>query len=95
MNDAATPRTVAYFPNSARGATGYVSDPFGKWFARFVKKTLGKDCGLTFHAFRHLFRDALAEADVSLQYVEALGGWNSSRRSAEKLYGKGPVCPTA
>ena len=77
------------FPDLRLGATGYFSDPFSKWFARFVKTTLGKTCEATFHSFRHQFRDALAEAGVPIPDVEALGGWELMQRSAERNYGKG------
>jgi hypothetical protein len=71
-------------------ATGNFSNPFSKWFARFVDATLGEGCAATFHSFRHHFRDALREAGVSIEDAEALGGWKSEGRSAERDYGKGP-----
>jgi integrase len=74
------------FPELPRSAAGYLSDPFGKWFGRFVEKTLGKQCKATFNSFRHHFRSALFEGDVSTPVVEALGGWELGRRSAEKNY---------
>lgn len=78
------------FPDLPCGATGYFSDPFSKWFGRFLKSALGKESGATFHAFRHAFRDALSEAGVPIPDVEALGGWELIQRSAERGYGKGP-----
>lgn len=86
-SDATNPRL---FPDNPRGANGYYSSPFGKWFGRFVEKTLGETCKATFHSFRHHFRDAMREAELSTDYVEALGGWGDDKRSAERLYGKGP-----
>jgi integrase len=87
QRDTAHPRL---FPELPQGATGYYSDPSSKWFACFVDKTLGEHCKATFHSFRHHFRDALMEADVSLPFVAALGGWKSPLRSAESKYGRGP-----
>ena len=78
------------FPDLPLGATGYFSNPFSKWFARFVNSALGEKCEATFHSFRHLFRDALAEAGVPIPDVEKLGGWEIMARSAERQYGKGP-----
>ncbi len=75
-----------FFPELPRSAGGYFSDPFGKWFGRFVEKTLGEQCKATFNSFRHHFRSALFDADVSIPAVEALGGWEVGRRSAEKNY---------
>lgn len=77
------------FPNNPRGADGYYSTPFGRWFARFKRTTLGKDCKATFHTFRHHFRDAMRDAEISIEYAEALGGWGSDGRSEEKHYGTG------
>lgn len=78
------------FPDLSIGASGYFSDPFSKWFRRFVKTTLGAGCRATFHSFRHTFRDALTEAGVPIPDVEAIGGWELMQRSAERGYGKGP-----
>lgn len=78
------------FPDLPLGATGYFSNPFSKFFARFRKATLGKECKATFHSLRHHFRDALTEAGVPIPDVEALGGWQVGERSAERLYGSGP-----
>ena len=78
------------FPDLPLGASGYFSDPFSKWFGRFVKTTLGENCEASFHSFRHMFRDALTEAGVPIPDVEALGGWELMARSAERKYGRGP-----
>jgi uncharacterized protein YjbK len=40
-----------------------------------------------FHSFRHNYRDALREADISIEKVRALGGWSTGR--TEDDYGKG------
>lgn len=76
------------FPDLTRAATGYFSDNFQKWFSRFLIDTLGSKPKATFHSFRHMFRGALREADVSLGRAEALGGWKS-QRSTEADYGQG------
>ncbi len=78
------------FPDLKRGASGYFSDPFSKWFGRFLNSALGKKCEATFHSFRHNFRDALREAGVPTPDVEALGGWEIREHSAERDYGSGP-----
>ena len=86
QNDYSHPRL---FPELPCGASGYFSDPFSKWFARFVSNTLGAGCEATFHSFRHMFRDALRVASVPIDDVERLGGWDSGHRSAERGYGNG------
>ena len=85
--DALQPRL---FPDLEIGANGYFSDPFSKWFGRFRKAALGKECKATFHSFRHHFRDAMRDAEISIEYVEAVCGWGNGRRSEEKRYGTGP-----
>jgi integrase len=81
--DRAEPRL---FPELTRSKSGYVSDSFGKWFKRFIKNAVGPECRATFKSFRHQFRSALFDADVSIPVTEALGGWELVRRSAEKNY---------
>lgn len=78
------------FPDLPCGASGYFSDPFSKWFGRFLKTTLGDKCEATFHSFRHMLRDALTEAGVPIPDVERIGGWELMQRSAERQYGRGP-----
>ena len=70
------------FPDLAVASTGYASDNFSKWFARFLDH-LGIDHPRkNFHSFRHTFRDALRAADVSLERARLLGGWTSGDTDA-------------
>ncbi len=78
------------FPELRMGASGYFSDPFSKWFGRFVDKAISEECKATFHSLRHHFRNALDEARVPVSDVELLGGWNLTERSAESDYLDGP-----
>lgn len=76
------------FPElEASGSTGYISDPFSKWFARFLEKVGIRERRKTFHSFRHTYRDALREADISVERVRALGGWSTG--NTEDRYGSG------
>lgn len=68
-------------------STGYFSDNFSKWFSRFLLKAGAKTRNTSFHSFRHSYRDALREADISRERVQALGGWASGR--TEDDYGSG------
>ncbi len=79
--------TVPLFPELEVGSTGYRSDQFSKFFSRFLKKVGITNPKKVFHSFRHTYRDALREADLSDQKVRALGGWSSSR--TEDNYGRG------
>lgn len=69
------------FPELTAGHNGYFSDAFSKWFARFVKRTLGENCEATLHSFRHQFRDATRVARLPDESVGRLAGWE---------HGKGP-----
>jgi integrase len=75
------------FPELPLGTTGYRSDPFSKFFARFLDKVGIRDPKKVFHSFRHNYRDALREADISIERVRALGGWSTGK--TEDDYGKG------
>ncbi len=76
------------FPELKRDRRGYYSDPFQKWFSRFLGKAGAKAPRTSFHSFRHNFRDALREADVSREATLALGGW-AGQGVADTVYGGG------
>jgi integrase len=76
------------FPDLPMGAKGYFSDPFQKWFSRFLRKAGAKAPKTSFHSFRHCFRDALRESDVKRDAVLALGGW-AGNGGTEEIYGSG------
>lgn len=76
------------FPELPKGKRGYYSDPFQKWFSRFLTSIGAKAPKTSFHSFRHCFRDALRYADISTERVRALGGW-TSKGGAEEIYGAG------
>lgn len=79
---------VRLFPElTAAKATGYLSDNFSKWFANFLEKAGAKRPRTSFHSFRHNYRDALREADISGERVRALGGWAGKDTSDD--YGSG------
>lgn len=76
------------FPELTSARTsGYLSDNFSKWFANFLASAGAKRPRTSFHSFRHTYRDALREADISAERVRALGGWSSGR--TEDDYGSG------
>jgi integrase len=79
---------VRLFPDLPKGKRGYYSDPFQKWFSRFLVGIGAKTPKTSFHSFRHCYRDALREADISSERVPALGGW-TSKGGAEEIYGAG------
>jgi integrase len=83
---------VRLFPELPKSAKGYYSDPFQKWFSRFLSNIGAKTSKTSFHSFRHCFRDALREAqdrlEVSTDIVRDIGGW-ARLSSAEAGYGLG------
>lgn len=81
------PARARLFPELTTASTGYISDNFSKWFANFLDKVGIKDNRKNFHSFRHTFRDALREAEISQERVRELGGWSSG--STEDDYGSG------
>ena len=74
------------FPDLKPDRRGYYSDGFQKWFGRHLIQIGAKAPKTSFHSFRHSFRDALREADVSRDAVLALGGWAGG---IEETYGGG------
>jgi len=80
------------FPELEPDSLGYLSGTFSKWFndkRRFLGKLGMAGTGVSFHSFRHNYRDALREADISLERVRALGGWSRESEGEEAIYGKG------
>ena len=75
-------------PDLPKGKRGYYSDPFQKWFSRFLAHIGAKTPKTSFYSFRHCYRDAVREADISPERVRALGGW-TSKGGAEEIYGAG------
>src|SRR5206468_1773502 len=76
------------FPDLPKAATGYYSDVLQKRFSRFLHRIGAAQDRTSFHSFRHSFRDALREADISTERVRALGGW-AGNGGEEEVYGGG------
>jgi integrase len=61
---------------------------YSRWFAnQFLGSLDMKGRKLSFHSFRHNFRDALREGAVGADFVNMLGGW--APRVAANRYGRG------
>jgi len=75
------------FPELPLGKTGRYSNPFSKWFSKFLHSVL-ENPAATFHSFRHHFRDALRAQRVNIEAVERLGGWRT-HAGQESEYGDG------
>lgn len=72
---------------------GYYSDPFSKWFRRFLSKAGASRLKTCFHSFRHSYRDALREARIEHDVGLALGWLDLNQREGgaetAALYGRG------
>jgi integrase len=75
-----------------RGADGFYSSPFSKWFGRF-KRDIGVTARtITFHSFRHTFVNALKQQGVDeLAIKELVGHVNTSITTGR--YGKKATPP--
>lgn len=77
------------FPELKKGSYGYMSDRIADWFSDgFLSKVVKKDGRISFHSFRHNFRDALREAEVPDFVLQGLGGWTQSKGVSDN-YGSG------
>jgi integrase len=66
------------------------SDAFGKWFLRF-RLSIGVDRStipkVSFHSFRHSFREACRESEIPDYAAKRIGGW-SAGSDQQSRYGK-------
>lgn len=81
-------KSARLFPDLPLGKKGYYSDPFQKWFGRFLNSVFGEERELSFHCFRHTWRDALRVAKVPDEIVKWLGGWTTGSE-VQSRYGHG------
>lgn len=63
-------------------------DLFQKRFSYWVDKHVKVRVGVSFHSWRHNFRDATRNAGVPIDAIRALGGW-ARGSSIEERYGQG------
>lgn len=86
---AAANKQERLFPDVTGIDQDQVSDRFSKRFTYWLKSQLRiKRKGISFHSFRHTFRDALREAEVPTDATRALGGW-ARGGGVEERYGSG------
>lgn len=66
------------FDDVPPGPDGYVSSTFSKRFATFWKSLGADEPGrkVTFHSFRHNFRDALRQPGIDRNLAKEVGGWS-------------------
>jgi integrase len=64
----------ALWPDLKKGADGFHSSPFSKWFGRFKLAVGVHSRKLTFHSFRHTFINELKQAGVDELLIRELVG---------------------
>ena len=64
---------------------GYYSSSYQKWFNRVLLRTEVKRPRISFHSFRHSFRNACRRAEIPIGVVCAIGGWKPD--GIHNLYG--------
>lgn len=84
-------KTDRLFPELRPGVKGIYSHNFSKWFGRFKGSVGFTEPSLVFHSFRHGFRDACREAEISEETALALGGWASVNQASR--YGRRGAVP--
>lgn len=77
------------FPNLTPGPRGHLSHKPSKFFGRLIDKTLGEDCPVVFHSFRHTFITGLRKARVARELRTALVGHEDG--SVHEAYGSVPM----
>lgn len=62
------------FPDLVADCKGVLTGNFSKWWGRYGHETLGLAKEKVFHSFRHTFKDACREAEVTEEIHDALTG---------------------
>lgn len=76
------------FPDLEKGADGYYSSVFGKFFNNNFLVSIGvKHAKNSFHSFRHSFEDACRDCDIPKEIMDAFQGHISGDMSGR--YGRG------
>lgn len=71
-----------------RDKLGSITGNWSKWFGRWTHKIGITDARKVFHSFRHRFKDACRDAEISEEIHDALTG-HSGNRSIARTYGLG------
>lgn len=78
------------FDDVSVGSDGYRSSTFSKRFKHWLTSLRIEEPGrhVTFHSFRHNFRDALRLPDINRDIIDELGGWSRGKETSTG-YGDG------
>lgn len=81
-------KEVRLFPELKKSGDRTYSHEASKWFSRFLINAGVKTDKTSYHSFRHTFRDAMRQAELSPGIVAALGGWDD-KEGVSSTYGQG------
>lgn len=76
------------FPDVPRGSEGKFSSIFTQRYSRHLKKIGAKQGKVSFHSFRHTWRDACRNNKVPDDRVCSIGGWEHGS-GTQTIYGSG------
>ena len=76
------------FSDVERGAEGKFTPAYSRRFSRHLVKIEAKTETTSFHSFRHCFRDAARNCDISDSRTCAIGGW-TIEKGVHSTYGDG------
>ncbi|MFN7113419.1 MAG: DUF6538 domain-containing protein [Alphaproteobacteria bacterium] len=79
------------FPELTKDAQGYYSGATSKWFTRLLKDCEIKTRKLSFHSFRHTFREALRKVHTPRDVAHTLGGWSQGEVADDYGWGEDSV----
>ncbi|MBB1250577.1 DUF6538 domain-containing protein [Rhizobium sp. G21] len=86
--EGSVPATGRLFSDLSGKTQKQAVDHFQKRFSYWLKTHIKVRNGVSFHSFRHTFRDATRDAELSIDAVRAIGGW-SRGSGIEERYGQG------
>jgi len=73
---------------------GTVTANWGKWFGRYIRTTCGiSDVKITYHSFRHSFKDTCRALDLSEPIQDAITGHSDGREARKYGYMSYPLGP--
>lgn len=83
------------FPLISSGASRQLTASFSQWFGRYIRGVVGiTDTRKVFHSFRHGFKTACRECDISKEHHDRLTG-HSSGDVGDSYGGDFPLVPLA
>lgn len=88
--------TERLFPALRKGSKGQWTESWGKWYGKYLRRVVQiTDTRITFHSFRHTFKDACREAGIDGEVQDAILGHAGSGEG--RNYGNGlyPLRPLA